>query len=175
MVKDLDGRIELILDGGRTEIGIESTVIEVTADPPVILRQGGLSRERIEQAIGKVGTTSQEELLKRSPGTRHKHYAPKARVVIIGVRDETAFAGEVSRLGFSGRIVGAITHSIEASSVKSEFRKQLPGDSAIFARELFRALRELDEKKVDVILVESVEEKGIGAAVMDRLRKAAQK
>ncbi len=174
VVKDLGGRIELILDGGRTEIGIESTVIDVTADPPVILRQGGLSRERIEQAIGKVGTTTQEELLKRSPGTRHKHYAPKATVIIIGVRDETAFAREASRLDSSGKMVGAITHSFGASYVKSEFRRKLAGDPALFAREMFGALRELDEKNVDVILVESVEEKGIGSAIMDRLRKAAQ-
>jgi L-threonylcarbamoyladenylate synthase len=81
--EDLNGKIDVILDAGPTRIGIESTVLDITQDPPVILRKGGLAREAIETVIGPVRADVEGELGKRSPGNRYKHYAPRARVILV--------------------------------------------------------------------------------------------
>ena len=171
---DLHEKIEMILDAGPTVIGVESTVIDVTVDPPVILRIGGLSREKIEATIGEIHWTNSEDLLKRSPGTRHRHYAPNARVVLFRKEDTGAFNALIHREKKSKNKIGAITYSknlreIEATSTHITLESSVE----YFARNLFRAIRELDRMEVDVMLIESVDETGLGAAVMDRLRKAA--
>ena len=80
---DLDGRIEMILDGGATNIGIESTVLDVTQEVPLILRPGWITREMIAETIGEVQQAISEDELKRSPGTRYRHYSPRARVILL--------------------------------------------------------------------------------------------
>jgi L-threonylcarbamoyladenylate synthase len=171
---DLNGKIDLIIDAGSTTIGVESTVLDVTVDPPVILRIGGLSREDIEKEIGEVRRTDEKELLRRSPGTRHRHYAPNARVILFAEADEEKFRQFIQQNKEQQKKVGSITYSkVLAGIEQSSFHVIIESSIEHVARNLFRALRELDRQKVDVILVESVEEKGLGAAVMDRLRKAA--
>jgi L-threonylcarbamoyladenylate synthase len=171
---DLKGKIDLILDAGPTEIGVESTVVDVTIDPPVILRLGGLSKQDIENEIGKVCYTTSVELLRRSPGTRHRHYAPRARVILIPSGDSDKFKTQVNKASNVGKIVGTITHSKRMSFSKIiKYHIMLPSSLELFAHNIFRALRELDKQGVDLIIVEGVEEQGIGAAIMDRLRKAA--
>ena len=172
---DLRGRIDLILDAGPTVIGLESTVVDVTVDPPVILRLGGLTRERIEETIGKVETDTSGEHGVRSPGTRHRHYAPRAQVILIRQGDAAAFGSELQKQRQMGKNVGSIVHSPLLSHVESgDFYRVLPSSMEIFARHLFRTLRELDAMQVDVIVIEGVEDVGLGATVMDRLRRAAQ-
>lgn len=172
---DLNGKIDIIIDAGPTTIGLESTVIDVTVDPPVILRIGGLSREDIEKEIGKTCQTSDQELLRRSPGTRHRHYAPKARVFLIQKNDKEAFVKQLSNMRDDGKIIGAITYSEILNSIEAtKYHIILSSSTENYARNLFSALRELDGLDVDCIIVESVEEKGIGVAVMDRLVKASQ-
>ena len=172
---DLRGQIEVILDSGQTTIGMESTVVDVTVDPPVILRLGGLTRERIEEVIGPVVTDSTGDRSRRSPGTRHRHYAPKAKVLLVRHGDPAAFAALLQEQRQAGRTVGTIVHSALLSKLESgEFYRVLPSAIDIFARHLFRTLRELDAMRVEVIVVESVEEDGLGATVMDRLRRASQ-
>ena len=171
---DLNGKIDLIIDAGPTMIGVESTVLDVTVDPPVILRIGGLSREDIAKEIGEVRWTNAGELLRRSPGTRHRHYAPNARVILFPPADEEKFRQFIQQNKAQQKKVGSITYSkVLAGIEQSSFHVILESSIEHVARNLFRALRELDRLEVDVILVESVEEKGLGAAVMDRLRKAA--
>jgi L-threonylcarbamoyladenylate synthase len=172
---DLRGQIELILDAGQTAIGMESTVVDVTVDPPVILRLGGLTRERIEDVIGPVATDTGGERSSRSPGTRHRHYAPRAKVLLIRQDDQAAFAEILQNERQAGRRVGCIVHSSLLAKLESgEFCRVLPSSIDIFARHLFRTLRELDAMRVDVIVIEGVQQDGLGAAVMDRLRRAAQ-
>src|SRR6266567_1803054 len=77
VLDDLGGRIDLILDGGTTNIGIESTVLDVTADPPMILRPGWITQEMLSEAIGPVERSGSDEELRRSPGTHHQHYSPR--------------------------------------------------------------------------------------------------
>jgi L-threonylcarbamoyladenylate synthase len=171
---DLNGKIDIIIDAGPTAIGVESTVLDVTVDPPVILRVGGLSREEIEKEIGEVQNTDAKELLRRSPGTRHRHYAPDAHVILFPQADAEKFQKLLQKNKEQHKKVGSITYSkVLADIEQSSFHVIVEPSIEQIARNLFRALRELDRQEVDIILIESVEEKGLGAAVMDRLRKAA--
>jgi L-threonylcarbamoyladenylate synthase len=154
---------------------MESTVIDVTINPPVILRIGGLIREDIEKEIGETRRTSAQEMLRRSPGTRHRHYAPKAHVFLIPKNDREAFVAQLNKMKDEGKKVGAITYSENINVIDAtKFHLILSSSIESYAKNIFRALRELDNLNVDCMLVESVEEKGIGAAIMDRLIKAAQ-
>lgn len=171
---DLRGRVDLILDAGPAEIGVESTVIDVTVDPPAILRRGGLSQENVERIIGPVQVGG-GDLARRSPGTRHRHYAPRARVILVPFENDREFADRLSLHRQNGNHVGCIVNSPQLAKLEAgELFRVLPSSIPIFARHFFRMFRELDALGVDVILVEGVPEDGIGAAVMDRLRRAAQ-
>lgn len=172
---DLRGRVDLILDAGPTAIGLESTVVDVTVDPPAILRLGGLTRERIEETIGNVDTDTSGEHGVRSPGTRHRHYAPRAQVVLSRRGDPAEFGGILREQRQLGKKVGCIVHSQLLCHLETgDFYRVLPSSMEIFGRYLFRTLRELDALRVDVIVIEGVEESGLGATIMDRLRRAAQ-
>jgi L-threonylcarbamoyladenylate synthase len=172
---DLRGRVDLILDAGPTAIGLESTVLDVTIDPPVILRLGGLTKERIEEVIGTVETDTTGAQANRSPGTRHRHYAPKARVILAKMGDPAGFSAVLREQRQLGKNVGCIVHSQLVSHLESgDYFRVLPSSMDIFGRYLFRTLRELDAMRVDVIVIEGVEEHGLGATIMDRLIRAAQ-
>jgi L-threonylcarbamoyladenylate synthase len=174
VLHDLDGKVDLILDAGPTTIGVESTVLDVTIDPPVILRLGGLSKEVIEQEIGKVQQTSDKELLHRSPGTRHRHYAPLASIILLPPEESEELMKQIALLNAHQKKFGIISYSKSLRKIKqSTHHIQLESSIESVAKNLFDALRQLDKYGVDVILVESVPEQGLGAAVMDRLRKAA--
>src|SRR5262249_1568435 len=110
------GRVDLIIDGGPTTIGIESTVFDTTADPPVILRPGWITRDMISGVIGPVRDAASPAESSRSPGTRHKHYSPRAHVVLIE-RGSAAFIRQVcldlidnSRVGYLGHTPVGISH-----------------------------------------------------------------
>lgn len=172
--EDLGGRIEMILNAGPSEIGIESTVVDVTVDPPVILRLGGLYKESLEDIVGTVELPADEQILRRSPGTRYRHYAPRARVVLVDQGDTHALAGALQEFRQEGKAVGCIVHSRHLAKLESgDFFRVLPAPIDFFARYLYRTFRELDQEGVEIILVEKVLEEGLGAAVMDRLRRAA--
>lgn len=108
---DLRGRIELILDAGPTEIGIESTVLDMTVDPPAILRWGGLTQEVIEAVVGHIQPSTDGALLLRSPGTRHRYYAPRARVVLVPQGDTENLHRILQQECQLGKRVGCIVHS----------------------------------------------------------------
>lgn len=161
VLADLAGRIELILDGGATEVGLESTVVDMTREVPLVLRRGGVTLEKLREVLGRVDCLEGQdpEAVARSPGLRHRHYAPRARVVVVGEGEGEA----------SGR-TGLITRR----AVNGEFVRVLPASAEGFAHGLFAALRELDELGVERIVVEGIAEVGLGAAIMDRLRRAAE-
>jgi L-threonylcarbamoyladenylate synthase len=171
---DLNGKIDLILDSGPTSIGVESTVLDVTCIPPIILRLGGLSVEEIEKEVGKVSLTSDKNALRRSPGTRYRHYAPKARVILFPPSDRNEFERILQELKIRNMKIGAITYSKNLEEIEqTSSHIRLESSLEHVARHLFRALREFDDLDVDVILIESVPLEGLGAAIMDRLQKAA--
>ena len=173
VLADLDGRVEMILDAGHTDIGVESTVLDVTGDRPVVLRLGGLSLERITAVVGHVERPHTDEELRRSPGTRHRHYAPRARVILIPSGDAEALKAAMADASAAGQLAACLVKSISLPATPAVRFRRLSEDIHQFAHELFAALRELDDLQVDRIIVESVPEDGLGAAVMDRLRRAS--
>jgi L-threonylcarbamoyladenylate synthase len=185
--EDLDGRIDLIVDGGPTPIGVESTVLDLTQEPPMVLRPGGVTLEELREVLGEVRLlNSAPEAAKRSPGTRYRHYAPRARVLLV---EQGAAEAALKRL--SGKRVGVLVHRDltprpPSRSGKGELPSprrggaggeviviQMPQSLKAYARRLFAVLRELDAQGVDVIIVEKLEERGLGRAIMDRLRRAS--
>lgn len=172
VLRDLDGRIEMILDGGATDIGIESTVLDVTQGVPLILRPGWVTREMIAATIGEVRQAIAPDELKRSPGTRYRHYSPKARVILL----ENAAPEIIHRLCtdlLKTESIGLISKT-PVFIDDFCFAAILLADSASdYARRMYAALRELDKKNPSVIVIEGISDEGEGAAVMDRLRRAA--
>jgi L-threonylcarbamoyladenylate synthase len=164
---DVGESVAYILDGGPTEIGVESTVLDVTGATPVILRPGGLSRERIEERLGmKVLMPEDADAAerKRSPGTRYRHYAPKIPLIL-------AHSGEEARIAESEGKKWAWLGMREPSGEPS--LKVIFSDTGEYAKELFRALRALEKSGAELIIAEEPESAGIGLALRDRLVRAA--
>lgn len=162
--KQLGDKIDLILDGGRCPIGVESTVLSLIDDEPTILRPGGLPVEEIEKVIGKVKVQTKSEK-PLSPGQLPKHYSPRTPVKIFKSLDEIKQGENIGILLFKKIDVDIKAKHIEILSET--------GDLVESAGNLFSALHRLDEANVDVIYAQEVPEVGLGLAIMDRLRKAA--
>ena len=159
--EDLNGRIDCILQGDATEIGIESTVVDCTSDVPIILRSGSVSIEQLRDVVPATAAYSLAETTKvRSPGLRHQHYSPRARVVLTE-----------SGVGLSGG-PGTAYIGLRAPARTSE-HELICSNVDEYAHSLFEFLRECDRKGITTIFCETVDEIGIGVALMDRLRRAA--
>ena len=173
VLQDLGGKVDMILDAGPVEVGVESTVLDISAQPPTVLRPGAVTIEEFKKIIGEVILGGKGQLLKRSPGTRYRHYSPQAEVILLPKKDK----GEIAKLAKQyieiGKRVGVITRHPYILDDPKVIVRAMPQDLRGYAREMFSALRELDEQGVDQIIVEEVEERGIGVAIMDRLRRAA--
>jgi L-threonylcarbamoyladenylate synthase len=179
---DLDGKVKMILDGGNTEIGIESTVIDMTLRTPVILRPGGISKESIEDEIGKVhfhdsllGPRTSTKKINKSPGMKYRHYSPNARVVIVEgsrIRAKAKIIELTEKLKDEGKKVSIMTAS---KSLKSNVDSVLYMGNSLdtIARNLFANLRKADSDHIDVIVVQGIHYNNTGLAIMNRLKKAA--
>lgn len=164
--KDLGDKVNVVLDGGPTRVGLESTVLDITGENPVILRPGGISKEDIEKELGlEVLPPGGEEEQKRSPGTRYRHYAPAIPLLLDKGSD--AFWREIADAGKKWAWMGIKQPPAEPS------KKIIFADTSEYARELFRALRALESCGAEIIIAEAPEEKGIGVALKDRLIRAS--
>jgi L-threonylcarbamoyladenylate synthase len=182
---DLKGKIELILDGGESDIGVESTVLDITCDPPVLLRPGGTPVEDIETLIGKVklhpaalAEINLEGYLAKAPGMKYKHYAPKALLVLVEGSDLERLRSTVQQTADDLKQSGKRKVSIIAPSARgyrADVVKSLGDRDNLeeIAKKLFPTLRKMDEEKVDAIVVEGIETRGLGLAIMNRLRRAS--
>ncbi|HWP44406.1 MAG TPA: Sua5 family C-terminal domain-containing protein, partial [Blastocatellia bacterium] len=146
--------------------------LDMTADPPIILRPGWITEEAIARVTGNVASAAHDEALRRSPGTRHRHYSPRARVVLVERADPDFIRSLCAELLKSGPLafVGHTRPQIESPDFSSII---LEDDAAEYAHSIYWALRALDARAPETILVEGISESGQGAAVMDRLRRAA--
>lgn len=172
VARDLEGRIDMILDGGATNIGIESAVLDMTTDPPMILRPGWITEETLADAVGTTERAVSQEDLYRSPGTRYRHYSPRAPVVLIE-QSSCQSIEQLSRKYLEQGSVGLIGHTPVNVNDPNLYAIKLESSAYDYARSIYAALRELDEKDARVILIEGISESGEGAGVMDRLRRAA--
>lgn len=163
----LGGGPDIILDAGRTRIGVESTVLALRAGKFYLLRHGGLPLEELERVTGRLSAALKGGKRPSSPGQLPKHYSPRARLRIIGKAPLTLRKGSTyGYLAFTDR---------PAAAVKNFRILSRSGNLAEAAANLFSHLHELDRAGVDIILAEPVPAKGLGRAIMDRLRRAASR
>ena len=183
VVEDLQGKIEMIVDGGDVGIGLESTIVDFTEEIPVILRPGYVNQSMIEEVIGPVrmdkGLLIADEKVKpKAPGMKYRHYAPKAQLTIVegNERQVADYINEqCRRLAEKGKKAGVIaareTSSLyQGAVVKSIGSRQ---EEEEIARHLFAILRDFDQEDVDCIYSEAFQTPKMGPAIMNRLLKAA--
>jgi len=166
VIEDFKGEIECVIDGGEVEIGLESTVVDTTTYPIEILRPGAVTKEMLEEFFD-VKVAGKSDVAK-SPGMKYRHYAPEAETIVL--RDRRKIRELAEKLS-KKKTVGIA--AMNPREFKDFITFDLGRSYEDVAKNLFKALRELD-KKCDVIIVEGVEEKGIGLAIMNRLKKAGK-
>lgn len=179
VIDDLAGKVNVVLDGGKTEIGVESTVVDMTCKPFRILRPGGVTREKLREVLDEVIINSNKSKTIRSPGMLLRHYSPKAKLILV--EKKNGQIEEMKRLALKfknrGKDVGIMTTSKNQNKFNG-FKIKIMGSSdnlKTCAINLFSILRSFDREKVDVIIAEGMKTHGFGLTIMDRLRKAATK
>ena len=183
VIEDLNGKVEMILDGGEVGIGLESTIVDFTEEIPVILRPGYINQEMLEEVLGQVRMDkglliTDTGIRPKAPGMKYRHYAPKAQLTIIEGNTE-AVVQEINRRCQDGEAAGLRAGVIGTDETVSAYHAQVVKsigtrqDEESIARHLFGILREFDEEKVDMIFSESFETPRMGQAIMNRLLKAA--
>jgi L-threonylcarbamoyladenylate synthase len=177
VISDLGDHIDMVIDGGETDIGVESTVVAFSGDEVSVLRPGGINIEDIGSVVGKLTAYGADMSSPECPGKYPKHYAPEARVIVADMggsqTDEVKdIADTFKKRGQRPGIMCAEEHvpSYGGYDIKVLGPK---GHPDVCASRLFRLFREFDAENYDVIIAESIEEKGLGFAVMNRIRKAA--
>lgn len=164
VLEDLDGSIDCILRGEATEIGLESTVVDCSLDVPVLLRQGSVSIEDLRRVVpATVAYLPGSDDVIRSPGLKHKHYSPRAKVVLVDLRFE------ISDLKFENAAYIGLNQR-DYPFAEERICKSV----ADYAHSIFEFFRKCDRSGIDAICCETVPEVGLGAALMDRLRRASE-
>jgi len=185
VIDDLAGRINLILDAGPTNVGVESTVVDLTKEQPMILRPGGTTYEELRSILGSLSVhpsvqARTEPHIERalSPGMKYRHYAPKAEVILVE-GEPNAMVGKIREMAkeyrSDGKKVGILAFDDSVYQCSNSTVKSMGSriDLKTAAKRVFSLLRELDKEGVDVILAEGMPERDLGLAIMNRLRKAS--
>ncbi len=185
VIDDLDGKIDLIIDGGKVDIGLESTIVDVTGNTPTILRPGYITRSMIEDVVGPVNIDKaiisksyDPNIVAKAPGMKYKHYAPKGELIIFeGEMDKViSKINEITKEKIDeGYIVGIIATDETIGAYKKGDIKTIGTrkDEDTIAGGLFEILRDFDDDGVDYIFTESFDDNKLGQAIMNRLLKAA--
>jgi len=154
---DFNGKIAGIIRSEDSDIGIESTVIDVTTEPPVLLRPGALSFEELVSVLPTLRKVVSKNSMKiKAPGMKYRHYSPNAKILL-----------------FEQSARHKIAHYVRKYRGKKKIKVIHPNKTKTFSKNFFKMLRECDKEKVDLICISAIDEKGIGLAVMNRIRKAA--
>ena len=173
VLEELGGVVPIILDGGPCKVGVESTVVDLVSDPPRILRPGAVTAEALQEVIGDLipFTPAKKIAESRSPGEKHRHYAPNLKMVLVPPQK---WESALNRWRRSGKRLGVLCRKSRSDLKGIDFYRPIRGGEAAYARGLFDAFVKAEAKGVDVLLVETIEKKGMGAAIMDRLERAAR-
>lgn len=192
VLHDLEGRVDLVIDGGPTPIGVESTILDLTTSPPLVRRHGGVALEEIREVVPDARASTDilsADRAQPSPGQLLRHYAPRAPMTLyLGGADAVAsrMAVEIRAAVASGRRVGVLAPAEDLKALAPRLAAVGAGgrvvtarcgsrrDRAAAARDLFGALRSLDDEQVDVIFASAPEGDGIDAAIVDRLTRASE-
>jgi L-threonylcarbamoyladenylate synthase len=191
VLADLDGRVDLVLDGGPTDIGLESTIVDFTVEPPVVRRHGGVPIERLREVLPEIASVSERgsiETPQLAPGQLLRHYAPVTPLTLY-VGDADRLADRVGRdartLVASGKRVGVLGLEEDLSALAPLIAAQAASgrvlarpygarnDAERSARTFFSALRAIDHENVDAILATAPESEGLGRAIRERLERAS--
>jgi L-threonylcarbamoyladenylate synthase len=181
--EDLDGRVEMIIDGGEVGIGLESTIIDLTEEKPTILRPGYITQKMLDEILGSVDIdrtilSADCKEKPKAPGMKYRHYAPKGDLTVVEGEPQKV-AEYINRELKKARENGARTGVICTDETKAMYQADCVksagsrSDEEEIARELFRILREFDDEGCEIMFSESFRSQGIGMAIMNRLMKAA--
>ncbi|EEF59895.1 L-threonylcarbamoyladenylate synthase [Pedosphaera parvula] len=177
--KGLGTRIKLIVDGGQSQVGIESTVLDISVSPARVLRPGMIREEALQAALpaetvlsqtSKKGTKA--EIIK-SPGQLKKHYSPKARLEILSWENEPDFLSQIARRKIAAEKIQVIAHTVIPSAGRFGGVSVIPHDAEAFARAIYAELHRCDEAGAELIIVEALPESSEWQAIADRLKRAA--
>jgi len=184
VIEDMDGRIDIILDGGESDVGLESTIVDFTEGKPMILRPGYITQKMLEDALSeevewdRAIIDADSKTPPKAPGMKYRHYAPKGELVIVEGNKEDVIKkiNELTNEDKNNNLKTGVIATEEtkdyynADLVKSAGHKDKENE---VAHHLFRILREFDEENIQKMYSESFKSDGVGAAVMNRLLKAA--
>ena len=180
VLSDLDGKIDMILDGGHTVYGLESTIVDVSGDTVRLLRPGAITTDMLEEAIGEVEICTEalrEGDTPPAPGMKYKHYAPKAELFIIRAKNREQAAEYVKKMISQARLKWAVLATDEYQEMydglDNIYYMGSEAQADIIGENLFDVLRSLDENAIEIAYAHGISEKGIGHAIMNRLCKAA--
>lgn len=182
VLQDLIGRVDVILDGGNTTIGVESTIVDLTTSVPTLLRPGGIPLEALREVLPTIAYRPRrvgEDSTAPAPGTMLKHYSPDAAVLVYSGADEAVYAAmreKINAMTATGERAGvlALDHELAHFADVNAQIVLLGADLEAAAANLFSGIRELDAAEVDAILVRAPEQTGLGLALYDRLQRAAE-
>jgi L-threonylcarbamoyladenylate synthase len=175
----LDGKIPLIVDGGQSQVGIESTVLDLTTNPPRVLRPGMIHEESLLAALAECGTRNAEYGMKtgsdalRSPGLLEKHYSPKAKLVVLNWKDDADLRQQIGNRQSAVGNVHVIAHTHIPAGFGAHCVSVIPRDAEAFARAIYAELHRCDAAGAELIVVEASPETAAWRGIADRLRRAA--
>ena len=181
IIRDMDGRVDGILVGGSCNYGVESTIVDLSGDVAMVLRPGSITLEMLGEVLGQVNLdpslkNKDDNIRAKAPGMKYKHYSPQAQVYIVRAGDQEDFARRVDELCLDNAKKGLKTGVLTRSSDQHPYQAQvfdLGESDAEVAKNLFDSLISLDRESIDIAYVPYFEERGIGVAIMNRLKKAA--
>lgn len=170
--EELGNQIDMILDGGACEVGVESTIVDLSTKQPVILRPGMISAAQLSAVLDKpVETAYREKIITRAPGQHHLHYAPTTRTELMATAD---IPSALQTLDNASLPIVCLAHSKQAFPAhEGVYWVNMPANASAYAHELYRTLRSLDQQQYKAIWVEAVPEGVEWEAIRDRLNKAA--
>lgn len=170
--KQLGDQLPLIVDGGQSQVGIESTVIDLTTQPPRVLRPGMIHEESLLAVLGELGTWNSEPGTLRSPGLLKKHYSPKARLKLLSWRDAADLSLQLSAFSVPPDRIHVIAHTTIPSEERVGQVSVIPHDAEAFARALYAELHRCDEAGAELIVMETLPQGIEWRAIADRLTRA---
>lgn len=179
VLEDFNGKVDMMIDGGQVEIGLESTVIDMTTPIPILLRPGAVTKEMIEKTLGiGIMDSTREEILDipKAPGMKYTHYAPQGKVFLVdGIKDNVINYINQQIETLDERKVGVIAPSEYQTDLKGFYKVNLGSLDHMdeIGRNIFLALRQMDQLHIEYIFIPALPQHDLGQAIMNRLLKAA--
>ena len=172
--KHLGDKIKLIVDGGQSHVGIESTVLDLSAGPPCVLRPGMIHEQALLAVVGELALSAHDSsAVLKSPGLLKKHYSPRARLVLLEWSNESDLKAQTAKFKLPPAKIHVVAHTRVPSGKGFGRVSVIPHDAAAFARAIYAELDQCDEAGAELILVEALPETTEWRAIADRLKKAA--